>query len=235
MNKENIQEAIEVLKEAREKTSKLLTFNPALKVRTDNALDTLVNGLSHTIQGNVTHAGTVQDFSPITHIFGQKVANTTEAVIPVKIELKNEDVEQLRVRAKAAHATFLGRDNKELMDSLTDMEIRAVAVISGVEVSETEPKRITAPFIDKIKAAIIQKQAEDKAAADAIETTKQTEAKSVTLPAKEEAPVEETPAIKPITQKVAEDKAAEVIKTSKPSPPTAPTAPKEPSLRRVDK
>jgi hypothetical protein len=164
---ENIEKAIEALQEARVKVSGLLSVNPALQVRSNNALDSLIGGLSHTIQGNLPRAVPANDMGPITHVFGQKVEREVKPTTPAKVAVKSADVDELRTRITDAYPTFRDRDNKSLIESLTDMEMRGIAKMAGLEVTETEPKKISGAFVDKIKAAMTKKEEQEAAEAEA--------------------------------------------------------------------
>lgn len=64
---------------------------------------------------------------------------------------------ELAQEVELIYEGFTARDNDELRDSLTDIQIRGVAHKAGLSVTQTNPERITNEFIDQIKAAIIKK------------------------------------------------------------------------------
>jgi hypothetical protein len=179
---ENIQKAIETLQGARGTVSALLSETPALQVRSNNVLDTLANGLGFTIGLMPTGEQQVFEIEPLTHFLkGSYPAGQAAAYPPAPaVNVTNEDVTDLRKRAEEAYRTFCERDHTAIMESLTGMEIRAVAKLAGLEVSEEEPKKIDGAFIDKIKSAIALKT--DIENEKAQELAKQAEPKSQTQP-----------------------------------------------------
>lgn len=68
---------------------------------------------------------------------------------PADVELA-----ELRLKADELYPRFLGVSSDDLLDSVSDIEIRAVAKRAGLPVTETTPDRITTEYIDQIKAAI---------------------------------------------------------------------------------
>jgi hypothetical protein len=67
--------------------------------------------------------------------------------------------EELAQEVNAIYDGFSERENDELLDSLTDLQIRGVAKKAGLEVTQTKPEHITSAYIDQIKAAIVKKAA----------------------------------------------------------------------------
>jgi hypothetical protein len=67
--------------------------------------------------------------------------------------------EELSLEVNAIYEGFTERENDEIIDSLTDLQIRGVAKKAGMEVTETKPERLTNSFIDEIKESIKKKAA----------------------------------------------------------------------------
>lgn len=152
---QNVEQAMEILKNAQAAVHDTLKDFPALQTRAKSVLDTLINGLGHTI-------GKVADRQPeptnhisLAEAWGFAPASDTT---PTKAIVAKSDVDELRELAKAAYETFLDRDSAALAESLLDIELRAVAKLAGLPVTPTEPKTITVPYIEEIKAAIKSKK-----------------------------------------------------------------------------
>ncbi len=151
---QNVQDAMQVLKDAQAQLNTLLAPLPNLQARSKTVLDTLINGLGHTIGASET--ATDKGFAPqtLTEAWGIE----TREPSPTTVVVEQPDVEALRERAQAAYNTFAERENTDLMVALTELDIRAVAKIAGLDVTPTNPKQIDALYIDKIKEAIKQQK-----------------------------------------------------------------------------
>lgn len=68
-------------------------------------------------------------------------------------------VNELRQAVDKLYIDFPSLENKEITDTYGDIEIRGVAKKAGLPVTETQPAKIDAKFLNQIKAAI-KKQAE---------------------------------------------------------------------------
>jgi hypothetical protein len=110
----------------------------------------------------------VKSSGPITKLFGKEikpisrneklVVDETKPVTPTPaIEIKTTqeiELQELRVQRDEVYNKFLTAQTDDLLDSLDELVIRAVAKRAGLPVTETNPKRVDAKFIDRIKAAI---------------------------------------------------------------------------------
>jgi hypothetical protein len=178
---ENIKLAISELRVSKANVNQLLGNYPMLQIRANNVLETLINGLCHTIGAEVTIDGQAGNATfkhvPITGgLLDMKAKPVSkEPISSMDLQPKEDDIADLKLRAKEAYDSFLTRESKDLVDSLRDIEVRAVAKLAGLEISLTEPKTITVPFIDKIKAAIASKKSIEEAKAKA--TTPKTQPK----------------------------------------------------------
>jgi hypothetical protein len=79
--------------------------------------------------------------------------NDHEKIAPVTLATQELDQE-----VNAIYDGFAERETDELIDSLTDLQIRGVAKAAGLEVTETKPSHMTPSFVEEIKAAIVKKQ-----------------------------------------------------------------------------
>lgn len=104
------------------------------------------------------HAG------PLKRMFGKDITpavNRPAADVNKPFHQTVEDVElaELRLKADELYPKFLSASSDHLLDSVSDIEIRAVAKKAGLPVTETNPDRITTAYIDQIKTAIQQQNA----------------------------------------------------------------------------
>lgn len=166
----NTELSIEILRNAKQEIDTLMKEVPNLQMRCNNVLRTLINGLLFTI-GKVPEQETPEDIvmeqqEPLTHILGKKI-NNANPIISTTTKPEKSEVELLREKAKEAYSTFIDNTNKELINSLTDMEIRAVARLAKMPVTPTEPAKITNEFIDEIREKIITLQKENEIKSEA--------------------------------------------------------------------
>jgi hypothetical protein len=98
--------------------------------------------------------------APIKKLFGKDVTTpgNRHADVNKPFQQTPEDVElaELRLKADELYPRFLVTPSDNLLDSVSDIEIRAVAKRAGLPVTETNPQRITVAYIDQIKKAIQQ-------------------------------------------------------------------------------
>lgn len=105
---------------------------------------------------------------PITRLFGKEIKpisrndkpaiDETKPITPTPaIEIKTTQeiqVNELRIQRDEVYNRFIVTPTDDLLDSLDEMIIRAVAKRAGLPVTETNPKKITAKYVEQIKAAI---------------------------------------------------------------------------------
>ncbi|TXI85980.1 MAG: hypothetical protein E6Q36_10115 [Chryseobacterium sp.] len=154
---ENIKSAIQKIKTLRKELQSDLSEIPNLVIRTDHVLETLANGIAHTIGENPYVESTTFKPTPITHMLGEDVTIWKDVEIKSIVPNKS-DKDSLKKEANEAYETFIERDNKVILESVDDIVIRAVAKKAGLDVTSTLPEIITIDFIDDIKQAIIAKE-----------------------------------------------------------------------------
>lgn len=93
--------------------------------------------------------------------FVDLVKETIKGKNTPKVFQTQEEVEadELRTSAKKLYETFVATEPDALLDKNSEIEIRAVAKMAGLPVTETNPKKIDTKYIGVIKEAI-QKKAE---------------------------------------------------------------------------
>lgn len=101
------------------------------------------------------HAG------PIKKLFGKDVTaqpnKTVDVNKPFHQSAQDVAFAELKLKADELYPKFLSTSSDHLLDSVSDIEIRAVAKKAGLPVTETNPARITTEYIDTINKAIQQK------------------------------------------------------------------------------
>jgi hypothetical protein len=160
----NIKEVIAILEESKKQISELLESNPTLQLRVTSTFDRLSNGLKVVI-GEPISDNTQEGFKmeKLESVFGRKIHEKKELKVQ---KTDKKEVDLLRETAAVLYDTFPEQQSKELIERLTDMEVRAVAKLAGLQVTSTQPAKITVVFIEKIKEAIVN-QKELKAAQEA--------------------------------------------------------------------
>lgn len=150
---EQIKKAIKKIAVLREELKTDLAEIPNLVIRADHTLETLSNGLLHIIGESPTNQSSTFTPTPITHVLGDDV--TQQEKVDLKaITPTNADKEALKKQATEAYDTFLDRDSNVILESVDDLIIRAVAKKAGMDVTSTNPEKITVEFIESIKEAI---------------------------------------------------------------------------------
>lgn len=71
------------------------------------------------------------------------------------------EAEELQKEVNAVYEGFVERENDDILDSVSDLVIRGVAKKAGMQVSQTEPEKLNAAFVDQIKEAIKEKAKTD--------------------------------------------------------------------------
>lgn len=157
---DNIKEAIAILEDSKNQIHDLLEANPTLQLRISSTFDRLANGLKVVIGETISDNSQPFKMEKLESVFGRKITEKKELKVQ---KTDKKEVDLLRETAAILYETFPEQQSKELIERLSDMEVRAVAKLSGLEVTSTQPAKITVQFIDKIKDAIV-KQKELKAA-----------------------------------------------------------------------
>lgn len=127
------------------------------RLRVGNSFDTMSRALSVATGGQIDKLGengsTFQP-KPLKKLLDmdvdETVKTTDEAVNPRK-----EEIERIKQEVTDAYEGFLDRDSAEIIDSVEELIIRGVAKRAGMSVDANTPEKITVPFIDEIKEAII--------------------------------------------------------------------------------
>lgn len=159
----NIKEAISILEDSKSQISELLQSNPTLQLRVTSTFERLSNGLKVVVGEAISDDNTTFKLEKLESVFGRKIHEKKELKVQ---KTDKKEVDLLRETAAILYDTFPEQQSKELIERLTDIELRAVAKLAGLQVTSTQPAKITVAFIDKIKESIV-KQKELKAAQEA--------------------------------------------------------------------
>lgn len=106
-----------------------------------------------------TTAAQVEIAAPLTKMFGKDVTPGAKPTLqdvnkPGKQTVEDVESAELRLKADELYPRFISTPSDHLLDSVSDIEIRAVAKRAGLPVTETSPDRITTTYIEQIKSAI---------------------------------------------------------------------------------
>jgi len=83
-------------------------------------------------------------------------------IAPVGPETRTDEeikLDELRASINKLYSEFETIENKAILDTYSDIEIRGVAKKAGLPVTETNPKKLDSKFLDQVKEAI-KKQAD---------------------------------------------------------------------------
>lgn len=158
-NADKTRQAIEEIRNMRGVLSELLADTPDFQTRAEHVLDTLANGLSFAIgdrpQSKPRQEKASRPQSGARTIMGQPVPEKTPIVEQVAaIQPTADDLSKLREDVAKAYESFPSLSNKEIRNTLSDLELRGVARKAGLHVTKTEPAHITEEFLNQIREAI---------------------------------------------------------------------------------
>lgn len=170
--------AIALIRDTKETVAELLADTPDFKTQANHVFETLANGLAFAIGEKVIHSGRTR-----TEVISQPAQRTIMGVpVPDEKPLKQRvqevqpsisELDKFRTEIDKAYIAFGRMSNKEILNEFHDLEIRAVAKRAGLQVTKTEPVRITDSFVSEIKNAI-QEKADAEAAQKEATTPKTT-------------------------------------------------------------
>jgi hypothetical protein len=166
-NAEKTRQAIDEIRSMRGRISELLSDTPDFQTRAEHVFDTLANGLSFAIgdrpQATRKQAPAARPSGPRT-IMGQPVPEISPIVEQIAaIQPTEGDLNKLREDVAKAYTAFPTLTNKEIRNTLSDLELRGVARKAGLHVTKTEPEHITEEFLNQVRQAIADKAAHDDA------------------------------------------------------------------------
>lgn len=121
-----------------------------------------INSLSVHLGHDVTDAAfQPAKTGPLTKMFGRDLtapAPSSAATEPLVRKTAQEiEAEELRGRVDELYGQFVVTPTDDLLDALSDLEIRGVAKRAGLPVTEDNPKTLTTAYVEQIKAAIQRK------------------------------------------------------------------------------
>lgn len=163
-----IQKTLDALRNAHDVASKELS-DPAIdniRTRIAKGLEGNISFLAQLINasGSTAVAGLQNSHqAPVRSIMGKPVAPIATKTADTIGKESNKDIannqaiSELQESANKLYPEFNGLENTAILDSYSDLEIRAVAIKAGLPFTETSPKKVTAKTIDQIKAAITKK------------------------------------------------------------------------------
>jgi hypothetical protein len=172
---DQIKQAVDILKEAHDKIAEVMT-DPNLAIRRTGLLLTLKKNADMMTMHTSGESPLREDRptgQPLRKFFGKVVSSksadeTTKPVAPKATEpLKFNSAEEVakdefKKKVKGLYEVFAGTDNDVLLDTYSDVELRGVAKLAKLPVTEKNPKKIDASYIDIIKDAINKLSADGK-------------------------------------------------------------------------
>lgn len=114
------------------------------------------NFLSHLAGTPLQEAGPRKKFGPIVM---EKKAPEPQQEVKSAAAM---EADQLKAEIDEILPDFPNRDAAELLDALTEMQIRGIARRAGIKVTEEEPETITLAFVEQIKAKITKDREQKK-------------------------------------------------------------------------
>lgn len=170
--KQQIEETVKILKDAHAKISTTMVDHnlSPLRGKLLTNLQQQINQLAMQVGADVVQA-VHETAKPLRKIFGKDIEHVKKADTPVTDvdHLPNERTlpniktskelagAELKATVEELYPKFLQIETDAIVDTYSDMEIRGVAKVSGLPVTETTPKNADAKFVEQIKAAIKQK------------------------------------------------------------------------------
>lgn len=156
--KEDYDNIIDILSHAKSEIDKIK--NPdilSLTTRMRFDLEKHINMLKTRI-GDAGQSQAVRIKQPLLKVMGKIVATpegtpveTPKPIITASREIEKEELKQ---KVEDIYTQFYSTPTDQLWDTLSDIEVRAVAKKAGLPVTDSTPKRITPEFINTIKGAI---------------------------------------------------------------------------------
>jgi hypothetical protein len=160
-----IEQALDLLETTKKKVYELLAEIPDFQLRTDNVIERLINGIKHS-QGIAPTSAINRPATqrqPLTKVAGIEIGNTAVTLTKKALSVDKKVVDDFKFQVQKAYDEFLSIENSEMKERYTPAVVRGVAAMAGINVTPTEPKKITPEFIDKVKAAIKEKQEKEAA------------------------------------------------------------------------
>ena len=154
-----IQEVIDIYTDTKNKVSEVLKNEPSLLLRSDTVLNKLINSLKHSIGVSINEDTQIGN-KPLKYIFGRKLKNSnTYDVPPISIQQlipKDQELENLKISVDKIFNSIEKRENKEILNSCNEMELRALGKKVGVEYTREKVPSLNFKFIDELRNAVIE-------------------------------------------------------------------------------
>lgn len=152
----NLKQAVEELEQTKTIVLPLLKDIPSLQVRVETTINRLIAGFKNLDTMGNSSSENSDKLPQMKTFMGNTIGeNKIATVKPVS----KSDVEDLLEKAKKIYGTIIDRENKEILEAVPDVELRAVAKLAGLNwVTSAKPAKLDMAFVDKIKAGITQKE-----------------------------------------------------------------------------
>lgn len=132
----------------------------ALKTKILMDLKRHSNSMKQNIGVDISQGTHVVAPAPLRKMFGRVLGEAKQTPTNVSPEAPFSESsfevaeKELAARVEYLYPKFTSTPADQIIDSFTDIEIRGIAKKAGLPVTEDEPKKITAKFIDQVIAAI---------------------------------------------------------------------------------
>lgn len=157
INKELLPATIQDLEECRDRILQRHEGDTTLCLRFDSVFKQLINTLKANT-GDVIEQENSFIPKPLTNVFGKKINKSENVKLQLK-PIEVDEVEAFREKIQLIYNGFVGRETTDLLDALTEIEIRGVAKLAGHK--NFDKSAVDGVFIEEIKT-LITKQAELK-------------------------------------------------------------------------
>ncbi|RFM30038.1 hypothetical protein [Deminuibacter soli] len=160
--KTNIEAAIVSLKTAKADIEQYLAHSTTRTfcLRATSSLDKEINMLSALVGADLATAEP-GGRKPLTHVLGRPVASTHAvgaSLTPAEAVKTAEQaaVSELRAKAEELYQLLPSMENDALLDTYSEIELRAVGKKAGLPVTDTEPAKIDGNFLNTVREAIAE-------------------------------------------------------------------------------
>lgn len=144
---------IKNLEESRNVILEKYKKNLSLCFRFSAVFTQLINLLNRNGGNAIEKNASLFERSPLTKIFGKSITVEKNRKISLEALAPNDsELELFRDKIQLIYDSFLERETTELLNSLTEIEIRGVAKIAGIENFDKAP--IAGSFVEMIKQSI---------------------------------------------------------------------------------
>ena len=174
---EELAEAVQEIQQFRKQLGNTLANSPNFRQRAEFVLERLQNGFAHVVGTGFAIAETHStEAGPLKTFMGQRLP---EVPVPASVQEPTlSELDVVRAEVDKAYTAFPALEAGEIREHYADLVIRAVAKRAGMNVTPTEPAKLTNAYLDSIKEAIAGKAEHDAKVAEAEAVSEDIKAKA---------------------------------------------------------